>query len=73
MTAMPLLVWRDSAHFDHRGDRPCVLCGQDTPLRSHQREPVHKVCAEDWTETNPDQIRFVSDAQPRRTDSDVHA
>lgn len=37
-----LLVWLDGSHYDHRSDLPCVLCGRDTSLRSHQREPVHK-------------------------------
>jgi hypothetical protein len=70
---MPLLIWRDSFHFDHRGDQECVLCGGDTPMRSHQREPVHKVCAEAWNEANPGETRFVSDAQPRRNGADVHS
>jgi hypothetical protein len=71
-----LLVWLDGSHYDHRGDLPCVLCGGDTPLRSHQREPVHKCCAERWNEENPRELhkgRFVSDAQPRRGDRAVHA
>ncbi|MEU2287861.1 hypothetical protein ABZ614_39160 [Streptomyces sp. NPDC013178] len=70
---MSLLVWRDGAHFDRFSDRPCVLCGGSTPLRSHKREPVHKVCAESWNEANPGETRFVSDAQPRRSDGDDHA
>lgn len=61
----PLLDWHAAAHFDHRSDRPCVLCGRPTPLR-HGREPVHKVCAETWQAANPNQIRFVSDTQARR-------
>ncbi len=47
--------------------------GATPPLRSHQREPVHKARAEDWNEANPGETRFVSDAQPRRSDGDVHA
>jgi hypothetical protein len=66
-------VWLDGIHFDHRGDLPCVLCGADTPLRSHQREPVHKVCAEKWNGTHPGETRFVSDAQLRRGDRALHA
>jgi hypothetical protein len=42
------LDWRAATHYDARGDRACVLCGHPTPLRSHKREPVHKVCAENW-------------------------
>jgi len=70
-----LLVWRDSCHFDHWADLPCVLCGSPTPLRSHKKEPVHKVCAEAWNQANPRELgkgRFVSDAQTRRT-KNVHA
>ncbi|SFD74195.1 hypothetical protein [Streptomyces aidingensis] len=65
----PLLVWRDPRHFDHRGDRPCALCGTPTPLRSHQGEPAHKVCAEAWLADHPDSTRFVSDTptRPQRT------
>lgn len=75
MAQMPqLLQWRDSYHFDRRGDLPCALCGGDTPMRSHQGEPVHKVCAEAWNEAHPGEPRFVSDAQPRRgNDRTVHA
>ncbi|MER0481375.1 hypothetical protein ABR737_24060 [Streptomyces sp. Edi2] len=47
---MPLLDWRDGKHFDPHQDLPCVLCGGPTPMRSHDREPVHKVCAETWNE-----------------------
>lgn len=59
------LDWRAAAHYDARGDRPCVLCSRPTPLRSHRREPVHKVCAEFWQAAHPEEIRFVSDVQPR--------
>ena len=62
----PGLDWREPHHFDHRGDKPCVLCGHDTPFRSHKREPVHKVCAEDWNRRHPHETRFVTDYQPRR-------
>lgn len=70
---MALLIWREATHFDHRGDLPCVLCGGPTPLRSHQREPAHKVCAETWAAQHPGETRFVSDAQPRGSHSDAHA
>lgn len=65
MTAPAGLVWRDHRHYDHRGDRPCVLCGRPTPLRSHKGEPAHKVCAEAWLAQNPGNLRFVSDASSR--------
>ncbi|MFE3685360.1 hypothetical protein ACFXPM_19215 [Streptomyces sp. NPDC059095] len=29
------LKWRDSQHFDRWQDRPCALCDQPTPMRSH--------------------------------------
>lgn len=29
-------------------------------MRSHDREPVHKVCAEDWCDQNPNSSRFHS-------------
>ncbi|WP_130800221.1 hypothetical protein [Streptomyces otsuchiensis] len=63
------LVWSAPAHYDHRGDRPCALCGRPTPLRSHAREPAHKVCAEQWAADHPGTDRFVSDppAGRRRT------
>ncbi len=49
MAPAPLFDWRDGKHYDHTGDRPCVLCGRPTPLRSDAGKPVHKVCAEHWT------------------------
>ncbi|MFI8868527.1 hypothetical protein ACIGNW_16610 [Streptomyces sp. NPDC053707] len=55
---MPLLDWRDARHFDASRNLPCVLCGKPTPLRSHDREPVHKVCAEDWCDQHPTSNRF---------------
>ncbi|MET7789328.1 hypothetical protein ABZS93_22330 [Streptomyces sp900116325] len=55
---MPLLDWRDARHFDASQNLPCVLCGKPTPMRSHDREPVHKVCAEDWCDQNPSSNRF---------------
>ncbi|GAB3127444.1 hypothetical protein GCM10027160_52110 [Streptomyces calidiresistens] len=61
----PLLTWRDPRHYDHRGDRPCVLCGRPTPLRSHQGEPAHKACAERWAGDHPGDTRFVSDPPGR--------
>ncbi|MEV7201541.1 hypothetical protein [Streptomyces griseoluteus] len=52
---MALLDWRSSPeHFDHSGDKPCVLCTKPTPLRSAKGKPVHKVCAEQWTDTHTD-------------------
>ncbi|MGW3873582.1 hypothetical protein ACWEC4_22595 [Streptomyces sp. NPDC005055] len=53
-----LLDWRDNRHFDPHRNVPCVLCGRPTPMRSHDREPVHKVCAEDWCDQNPNSNRF---------------
>lgn len=50
---MTLLNWRAAHHFDHSGDKPCVLCGSPTPLRSDKGTPVHKVCAENWLDTHP--------------------
>ncbi|SCF79633.1 hypothetical protein [Streptomyces sp. Ncost-T10-10d] len=55
---MPLLDWRDSRHFDPHRDLPCVLCRRPTPMRSHDREPVHKVCAEAWCDQHPESNRF---------------
>ncbi|MFJ2646586.1 hypothetical protein ACIO1C_07660 [Streptomyces sp. NPDC087420] len=49
---MAFLNWRSSEHFDHTGDKPCVLCGTPTPLRSDRGKPVHKVCAENWIDAN---------------------
>jgi hypothetical protein len=76
---MRLLDWRTAVHFDRTGDRLCVLCGKPTPLRSHAREPVHKVCAESWNDTHPEATlrdaydrdtgteRFHCDPQPKPT------
>jgi hypothetical protein len=55
VTAMAFLDWRDAQHFDHTGDKPCVLCTKPTPLRSDKGVPVHKVCAEDWLDAHPRQ------------------
>ncbi|MGW5276950.1 hypothetical protein ACWEQP_31310 [Streptomyces sp. NPDC004044] len=55
---MPLLDWRHARHFDASRDLPCVLCHRLTPMRSHDREPVHKVCAEVWIDQNPESQRF---------------
>ncbi len=52
MTAVALLDWRSPEHFDHSGDKPCVICTKPTPLRSDRGKPVHKVCAEEWIETH---------------------
>ncbi|WP_333743627.1 hypothetical protein [Streptomyces ardesiacus] len=54
-----LLNWRHYSHFGPPA--PCVLCGTTTPLRSHAKEPVHKVCAEFWNAAHPGEMRFVSD------------
>ncbi|MER7111912.1 hypothetical protein [Streptomyces sp. NPDC000229] len=54
-----LLNWRHGPHFGPPA--PCVLCGTTTPLRSHVKEPVHKVCAELWNSRHPGETRFVSD------------
>ncbi|MFJ9422622.1 hypothetical protein [Streptomyces sp. NPDC101249] len=50
---MALLDWRSREHFDHTGDKPCVLCSRPTPLRSDRGRPVHKVCAEAWMDAQP--------------------
>lgn len=71
-----LLDWRDSQHYDHWQMRPCALCEQPTPLRSHSGEPAHKVCAENWIAGNPTEARlgrFASDIQPKRRRDDNHA
>ncbi|MGY1503634.1 hypothetical protein ACW4TU_44960 (plasmid) [Streptomyces sp. QTS52] len=71
-----LLDWRDAQHFDRWQDRPCALCEQPTPMRSHYGEPVHKACAEDWISQNPAEARlgrFASDLQSKRRRDDDHA
>ncbi|MET9427933.1 MULTISPECIES: hypothetical protein [unclassified Streptomyces] len=71
-----LLEWRDSRHFDGRQFRPCALCDEPTPLRSHYGEPAHKACAESWIAANPTEARFgrfASDVQPKRQRDDDHA
>ncbi|MFD5516332.1 hypothetical protein [Streptomyces sp. NPDC127066] len=72
-----LLDWRDARHFDRWQNRPCVLCKQPTPMRSHHGEPVHKTCAETWISANLTEARlgrFASDTQPKRArDNDDHA
>lgn len=57
MERVPCLDWRDSSHFDHTRDLPCCLCGRPTPMRSHNAEPVHKVCAETWNAACPQEPR----------------
>lgn len=52
MNEVALLNWHEAKHFDHTGDKPCVLCDRPTPLRSDRGKPVHKVCAENWTATH---------------------
>ncbi|MGW6398914.1 hypothetical protein [Streptomyces sp. NPDC055134] len=78
---MGLLNWSSNEHFDHSGDCACSQCGKPTPMRSHNGEPVHKVCAEDWNDSNPNSprhqhegrdlgtSRYHSD-QPRRSRKD---
>ncbi|WP_030592892.1 hypothetical protein [Streptomyces anulatus] len=71
-----LLDWRDSQHYDHWQMRPCALCEQPTPLRSHSGEPSHKSCAESWIAANPTEARlgrFASDTQPKSRRDDHHA
>ncbi|MGW5990993.1 hypothetical protein ACWFRT_29450 [Streptomyces anulatus] len=71
-----LLDWRDAQHFDRWQDRPCALCDQPTPMRSHAGEPVHKSCAESWIAANPVEARlgrFASDVQAGRRRGDDHA
>lgn len=71
-----LLDWRDGQHFDRWQDRPCALCEQPTPMRSHYGEPAHKACAESWIAANPTEARlgrFASDVQPKRRRDDGHA
>ncbi|MEV6245241.1 hypothetical protein AB0M38_03425 [Streptomyces sp. NPDC051742] len=53
----PLLDWGDATHFDPARNRACHLCGRPTPMRSHAGEPAHKVCAEAWNATHPDEAR----------------
>ncbi|WP_331737420.1 hypothetical protein OG520_44975 (plasmid) [Streptomyces sp. NBC_00984] len=73
----PYVDWRDSQHCDHWQMRPCALCEQPTPLRSHFGEPVHMSCAEDWIAANPVEARrlgrFASDIQAKRRYDDDHA
>lgn len=71
-----LLDWRDASHFDCWQDRPCTLCDQPTPMRSHAGEPVHKSCAEKWLAANSVEARlgrFASDVQAGRRRGDDHA
>ncbi|MFJ3499799.1 hypothetical protein [Streptomyces sp. NPDC090135] len=53
----PLLDWGDASHFEQARNRACHLCGKPTPMRSHAGEPAHKVCAELWNATHPDEAR----------------
>lgn len=69
-----LLDWRDGRHF--RWPAPCTLCGQDTPMRSHAGEAVHKTCAEAWITAHPTESRlgrFASDLRPKSKGDDDHA
>ncbi|MCD0482335.1 hypothetical protein LO771_07890 [Streptacidiphilus sp. ASG 303] len=49
---MALLDWRDARHWAPK-PAPCGVCEQPTNLRSGRGKPVHKVCAEQWTDTHP--------------------
>ncbi|WP_328621462.1 hypothetical protein [Streptomyces sp. NBC_00354] len=71
MAAYQYLNWGDASHYDRTRDLPCVLCGRPTPLRSHASEPVHKVCAEDWNATSPDQPRRYTLPVKRKPQHDV--
>ncbi|WP_316771742.1 hypothetical protein [Streptomyces sasae] len=55
---MGLLNWNSSVHYEP-WDKPCTQCERPTPLRSHNGEAVHKVCAEEWNDSNPGAPRFV--------------
>ncbi|MGW5776058.1 hypothetical protein [Streptomyces sp. NPDC003863] len=57
MDRVPCLDWGDSSHFDRTRDLPCCLCGRPTPMRSHNAEAVHKVCAENWNAAHPHEAR----------------
>ncbi|CAL9513086.1 hypothetical protein SUDANB174_03663 [Streptomyces sp. enrichment culture] len=63
MSVVGLLNWNSGQHYDHAGDCPCTQCGKPTPLRSHAGEPVHKVCAEDWNDRNPNAPRHEHDGR----------
>ncbi|MFD5890543.1 hypothetical protein ACFWHQ_31840 [Streptomyces sp. NPDC060334] len=55
--------------------RPCALCEQPTPMRSHSGEPSHKACAENWSSEHHTEARlgrFASDVQPKRRRDDNH-
>ncbi|MFE7596298.1 hypothetical protein [Streptomyces sp. NPDC057494] len=67
----PLLDWGDARHYDHTRNLPCCLCGRPTPMRSHSNEPVHKVCAEDWNATHPNETRRYTRPAPDRPQHDV--
>ncbi|WP_233273369.1 hypothetical protein [Streptomyces broussonetiae] len=54
---MGLLNWNSNQHYDPKA-KPCTECGTTTPLRSHAGEAVHKVCAEDWNDRNPNAARY---------------
>ncbi|MDI3387047.1 hypothetical protein QIS99_12685 [Streptomyces sp. B-S-A8] len=57
---MGLLNWNSSQHYESDA-KPCTQCDTTTPLRSHAGEPVHKVCAEDWNDRNPNAARVIHD------------
>ncbi|MGA5820900.1 hypothetical protein ACPC54_23905 [Kitasatospora sp. NPDC094028] len=46
-----LLAWGDRSHWAHQA-RPCRYCGDLTHLRDERSRPSHKVCAEQAS--NPD-------------------
>ncbi|MGW6404236.1 hypothetical protein [Streptomyces sp. NPDC055134] len=65
---MSVLDWHDAQHFDRTRDLPCALCRRPTPMRSHQQEPVHKVCAEDWNDQHPGAPRHLHKGHDRGTE-----
>ncbi|BAU84718.1 hypothetical protein SLA_3816 [Streptomyces laurentii] len=71
MEAIPVLDWREPQHYDRVRDRPCCLCGRPTPMRSHDGEPAHKVCAEQWNHAHPDEPRLYTPSHPGHAQHDV--
>jgi hypothetical protein len=51
---VPLFDWRKTATVLPAGKtEPCVICHKPTMLLSPRGKPVHKVCAEQWTDRHP--------------------
>ncbi|MFJ6250661.1 MULTISPECIES: hypothetical protein [unclassified Streptomyces] len=65
-----LLDWRDARHYA-RPER-YVLCQRTTPLRSHDGEPVHNTCAENWNAEHAGEAQFISDL-PKSGKGNDHA